>query len=72
MKSPITHSDFQIAEILREAHEVPIGDVAMKYHISEATICAWHNKFGQARPEEIKRLRRLKLEHAKRRRSFLR
>lgn len=71
MTKPIKHTESQIAEILREARRTSINAVATRYNVSEAAIYAWHTKFGQLGAEEIKRLRHLKLQHARRRRFVL-
>lgn len=62
------HTESQIAEILREARQTSINAVAARYNVSEAAIYAWHAKFGHLGAEEIKRLRHLKLQHARRQR----
>jgi hypothetical protein len=67
----ITHTDSQIAEILREARRTSINEAATKYQISVAAIHSWHSKFGHLSAEEIRRFRHLKMEHARRRRSIL-
>ena len=69
MTKPTEHTENQIAEILREARKTSINEVATKYNVSEAAIYAWHGKFGQLGGEQIKRLRHLKLQHARRQRS---
>jgi len=69
MTKPTEHTENQIAEILREARKTSINEVATKYNVSEAAIHAWHAKFGQLGAEQIKRLRHLKLQHARRQRS---
>jgi len=61
-------TESQIAKILCEARLTCVNDVARKHNISEATIYAWHRKFGQLGAAEIKRLRHLKSEHARRQR----
>jgi transposase len=65
MTKPIKYTERQIAEILREARMTSIGEVATKYHISETAIYSWHAKFGQSGADDIKRLRHLKLAHAR-------
>lgn len=65
MTKPIKYTESQIAEILREARRTSISLVATKYHITETAIYAWHMKFGQLGAEDIKRLRHLKLAHAR-------
>lgn len=68
MKKAPDYTESQIVEILREARSTSVNDVAIKHNVSEAAIYAWHNKFGQLGAEEIRRLRHLKLDHAKRQR----
>jgi transposase len=68
MTKPIKYTESQIAEILREARMTSISEVATKYHISETAIYAWHAKFGQSGADDIKRLRHLKLAHARQQR----
>jgi hypothetical protein len=68
MKKAIEYTESQIVEFLREARSTSVNDVATKHNVSEAAIYAWHNKFGQLGAEEIKRLRHLKLGHARRQR----
>ena len=65
MTKPIKYTENQIAEILREARTTSISEVATKYHISETAINAWHTKFGRSGADDIKRLRHLKLAHAR-------
>jgi len=69
MSKSIEHTETQIAQILREARSTSINEAAIRYNVSEAAICAWHAKFGRLGPEEIKRLRNLKLDHVRRKRS---
>jgi putative transposase len=53
-------------EILREARSNSVDDVARDHNITAATICAWRMKFGALGAEDVKRMRHLKSEHAKR------
>ena len=69
MAKSIEHTETQIAQILREARSTSINEAAIKYNVSEAAICAWHTKFGRLSPENIKRLRKLKLEDVRRKRA---
>ena len=69
MKKAMEYTENQIVEILREARITSVNHVAAKHNVSEAAIYAWHSKFGQLGAEEIRRLRHLKLEHARRQRS---
>ena len=68
MTKPTEHTEYQIVEILREARQTSINEAATKYNVSEAAIQAWRAKFGQLGAEQIKRLRHLKLQHARRQR----
>jgi transposase len=68
MKKTIKHTESQIAEILREARRTSVTEVVIRYNVSAATIYAWDTKFGQLGADEIKRLRHLKSEHARRQR----
>jgi putative transposase len=61
-------TESQIVKILREARCTSVNDVARTHNITEATIYAWRDKFGQLGAEDVKRLRHLKSEHAKRQR----
>ena len=61
-------TESQIVKILSEARWTPVNDVARKHNITEATMQAWHAKFGQLGAEDIKRLRHLKTAHARRQR----
>lgn len=69
MSKFIEHTESQIAQILSESRRTSVNEAANKYHVSAATICAWHTKFGRSGPEEIRRLRNLKIAHARRKRS---
>ena len=70
MKKAPDDTESQIVEILREARSTSVNDVAVKHNVSEAAIYAWHNKFGGLGAEEIRRLRHLKSQHARRQRSM--
>jgi putative transposase len=65
----IDFTESQIVKILCEARLTSVNAVASKHNITEATIYAWHNKFGQMDAGEVKRLRHLKNGHARRHRS---
>ncbi len=64
----IDFTESQIVKILSETRWTPINDVARKHRITEATIYAWRSKFGELGAEDVKRLRHLKTEHARRQR----
>lgn len=63
-------TESQIVKILCEARLTSVNDVARRHNITEATIYAWHGKFGRLGADEIKRLRHLKHEHARRQRTI--
>jgi hypothetical protein len=65
MTKPIKYTESQIAEILREARATSISEAATKYLLSETAIHAWRAKFGHSGPDDIKRLRHLKVAHAR-------
>jgi putative transposase len=67
MKS-VDFTESQIVKILSEARGTSVNDVARKHNINEATIYAWHKKFGQLGAGDIKRLRHLKNEQVRRQR----
>ena len=67
MKS-VEFTESQIVQILCEARLEPVNDVARRHNITEATIHAWRGKFGQSGAEDIKRMRHLKNEQARRQR----
>lgn len=56
----------QIVEILSEARQTSVGEVARKHRVTEATITAWLGKFGRLGAEDIKGLRHLKFAQARR------
>jgi putative transposase len=61
-------TESQIVKILCEARLTSVNAAARKHNITEATICAWHGKFGRLGAEEVKRLRHLNIERARRQR----
>lgn len=64
----VVFTESQIVEILCEARGKSVDDVARRHNITEATIYAWRSKFGRLGAEDVKRLRHLKTEHARRQR----
>ena len=59
-------SDEQMVAILREADKSSVPEVAKKHKVSEQTIYGWRKHFGGLEPADVKRLRALELENAKR------
>jgi putative transposase len=55
----------QMVRILREADQAPVGEVAKKHGVSEATIYAWRKRFGKLEPADVKRRRHLEQENSK-------
>jgi transposase-like protein len=53
----------QMVKILREADQSPVGEVAKKHGVSDATIYAWRKRFGQLETADVKRLRQLEHEN---------
>ena len=55
----------QMAHVLKQAEAgVPPKELCRKYGISEATFYAWHKKYGDLAPSELKRLKLLEKENA--------
>jgi putative transposase len=48
------YSDEQIVRILREADQVPIGEVSKRHGVSEASIYAWRKRFLGMGVDEVK------------------
>ena len=55
----------QMVNILREADQRPVPEVAKKHGISDQTIYVWRKRFGTLEPADIKRLRQLELENGR-------
>ena len=52
--------DAQKAFVLKQAEDgAPIGDVRRRAGISQATFCAWRNKYAGLLPTEMRRLKAL-------------
>ena len=54
-----------MVEILREADEAPVAEVAKKHGVSDVTIYAWRKRFGKLEAVDVKRLRQIEGENAK-------
>jgi putative transposase len=64
-------SESQIVGILREAEGgVPAADLLRKHGISRPTFFEWRSKYGGATVSDVKRLRELEAENAKRERMY--
>jgi putative transposase len=60
-------SEAQIAFVLKQAKDgTSVGEVCRKAGISEATYYNWRKKYAGLMPSELKRLRQLREENAKR------
>jgi putative transposase len=58
-------SDEQMVGIIREADRDPVAEVAKRHGLSEQTIYTWRKRFGELRPEDVRRLRQLEAENAR-------
>ena len=48
--------DEQIVRILQEADKSPVVEVAKRHGVSEPSIYAWREKFGDMGTDDVKRL----------------
>ena len=55
----------QMVQILREADQRPVAEVAKKHAVSEQTVYAWRKRFGTLGPGDVKRLRQLEQENGR-------
>jgi putative transposase len=55
----------QMVNILREADQTPVAEVAKRHGVSDATIYMWRKQFGQLEPTDVKRLRQLEQENGR-------
>ena len=55
----------QMVKMLREADRSSVAEVAKRNGISEATLYAWRQKFGEIEVADAKRLRALEVENAR-------
>jgi putative transposase len=46
-----------MVKALREADKALVWEVAKKHGVSDATMYAWHKRFGQLEAVDVKRLR---------------
>jgi putative transposase len=51
--------DEQIVWILQEADKDPVAEVAKRHGLSEPSIYAWRDKFGDLGTDDVKRLKQL-------------
>ncbi len=58
-------TDEQMVAILREAERSSVAEAAKKNKVSEQTIYAWRQHFGQLEPADVKKLKALAVENAK-------
>ncbi len=59
------YNDEQIVRILRETDKDTVAEVAKRHGVSEASIYAWHKRFGTMDVNEIKRLKKLESENTR-------
>jgi putative transposase len=55
----------QMVKILRVADRSPVAEVARRPGISDQTIYAWRQRFGELEPADVKRLRQLEQENTR-------
>ena len=55
----------QMVKILREADKTPLGEVAKKHGVSEATLYTWRKRFGRMDVSDAKRLKTLEVENGR-------
>jgi putative transposase len=56
----------QMVQVLREADQTSVAEAAKQHKVSDATIYAWRKHFGQMEAAEVKRLKALEQENARR------
>ncbi len=56
-------TDEQIVRILEEADKAPVSEVAKRHGVSEPSIYAWRNRFGDMGTNDVKRLKQLEQEN---------
>ncbi len=56
-------SEEQMVLMLREVEQTHVSSVAKKYSISEATLYAWRQRFGNMAADETRRLKSLEIEN---------
>lgn len=59
-------SEEQMVGILREADREPMAQAVKKHGISEQAMCIWRQRFSGTNAEEVRRLRQLEQENARR------
>ena len=55
----------QMVRILREADASPVSEVAKRHGVSEQTIYAWRKRYGELEVADVRRLRALEQENAR-------
>jgi putative transposase len=58
-------TDEQIVRILQEADKDPVAEVAKRHGVSEPSIYAWREKFGDLGTDDVKRLKQLEQENSR-------
>jgi len=56
-------SEEQMVLMLREVEQTHVSAVAKKYSVSEATLYAWRQRFGNMAADETRRLKSLEVEN---------
>lgn len=60
------YTEEQRVKSLRDADAAPVAKVANRHGVSEAMIYAWRRRYGQLETADVKRLRQLEQENARR------
>ena len=59
------YSEDQMVKILREADKAPVSEVAKRHGVSEASIYAWRQKYGELEVSDVRHLKQLEQENAR-------
>ncbi len=59
------YSEDQMVKILREADKAPVAEVAKRHGVSEASIYAWRQKYGELEVSDVRHLKQLEQENVR-------
>ena len=62
------YTEDQMVRILREADAEPVAQVAKRHGVSEQTIYTWRKCYGDQESSDVRRLREIEQENARRKR----
>ena len=60
MQAILQFTDERVVGIIRAADREPVAEVAKRHGVSEQTIYPWRKRFGELRPEDVRRLHPMK------------